>query len=127
MSVFKEHFVTINKAIIAGIINSIIGYIVIFGLIFFGVEPILSNVAGYAVGLTSSFYLNKYWVINNREKDRKQVVKFALAFGVSYSLSLIFLYSFIYVVGIDKYLAQFFAGLVYFVFFFTSNKLYVFR
>lgn len=127
MPTFKDHWVLLNKAALAGAINSLVGYAVIFALIFVGIEPIVSNVAGYSVGLVVSYFLNKYWVINNRKKDRSQIYKFILAFVISYSLSLLFLYFFIYSFGFDKYGSQFLSGGVYFLVFLIFNKMYVFR
>jgi len=117
----------LNRAAIAGLINSLVGYLLIFGLIFVGLEPLLSNVLGYAVGLVTSFFLNKYWVMGNTTKDRSQLVRFFVAFVICYGVSLVFLYGFIYQFEFDKYLSQLLSGGVYFVAFFCFNKLYVFK
>jgi len=126
-SALKNHAIFLNKALITGVINSLIGYAIIFTLIFLGMEPMSANFSGYCGGLVIAFKLNKYWVINNRAKDSAHVWRFIFAFAISYSISLMLLYIFIYIMNIDKYWAQLLSGAAYFVVFLSFNRLYVFK
>jgi putative flippase GtrA len=57
----------------SGMINTIVGFIVIFSLMALGASPILSNIAGYAVGYTLLMYvLTRLFVFGSASvKDTK--------------------------------------------------------
>lgn len=44
---------------LVGILNTIIGFGIIFGLMFTGVSPEISNLSGYSIGIVISYILNK--------------------------------------------------------------------
>lgn len=123
----KGSLLQLGKAFWTGVINTGLGYVVIFGALYLGVEPVLSNVLGFAVGLITSFFLNKYWVMQSSEKSMGEVYRFLVAFGIAYSLNLAALYVFVYPMGLNPYGSQILAGLFYFFTFFLLNKFYVFR
>lgn len=52
----------------------------------FGVNPYVSNAAGYAVGLINSFMWNKRWVFHSSGGYRRKALRFLLGFAVCYAL-----------------------------------------
>lgn len=126
-SFLRRYSALMSRALIAGIANSVIGYTVIFTLMNYAVAPILSNVLGYIVGLVASFMLNKFWVMENKERDYWQIIRFGFAFFISYFSSLCMLYVLVYLLDTNAYIAQILSGGVYFIFFLVINKLYVFK
>ena len=88
---------TIPKFLLAGVINTLVGALVMFLLYnMAGCSYWLSSAANYFVGGTVSFFLNKYFTFRNTERSWAQVARFALtvalcwliAYGVAKPLTL---------------------------------------
>ena len=96
----------------AGVINTVVGYGIIFGAMMLGASPYSSDVAGYSIGLTCSYTLNKYFVFLSKDKPGTDTVKFLIAFAIAYSLNLGALHIAL-LLGVDKYIAQIIAAVFY--------------
>lgn len=88
---------TIPKFLLTGMINTLVGALVMFLLYnLAGCSYWLSSAANYLVGGTVSFFLNKYFTFRNTERSWAQVVRFALtvalcwliAYGIAKPLTL---------------------------------------
>ena len=66
--VYKE----IKRYSITGLINTVLGYSVIFLLMFIGVNVFISNIVGYLIGLISSFYFNRNWGFEKSSENEMQ-------------------------------------------------------
>ena len=70
---------TIPKFLLTGVINTLVGALVMFLLYnLAGCSYWFSSAANYLVGGTVSFFLNKYFTFQNRERSWTQVLRFAL-------------------------------------------------
>lgn len=83
---------TIIKFIFVGIINTIVGAGVMFGLYnIFGVSYFISTVMNYVIGSIVSFLLNKYYTFSSKEFAIKEIFLFigniALCYSIAYGLS----------------------------------------
>jgi len=116
----------IGRFSLAGVINTIVGYGVIFGLQASGVSPYASNMVGYAAGLTCAFLLNRYFVFSARGRWGGHAIRFLVAFVVAYGLNLTCLHA-ILSAGGNAYLAQAVAGVAYLVPMFLMSRNWVFR
>ena len=88
---------TIPKFLLTGVINTLVGALVMCLLYnLAGCSYWLSSAANYLVGGTVSFFLNKYFTFQNRERSWAQVLRFVLtvascwliAYGVAKPLTL---------------------------------------
>ena len=88
---------TIPKFLLTGMINTLVGALVMFLLYnLAGCSYWLSSAANYLVGGTVSFFLNKYFTFRNTERSWAQVARFALtvalcwliAYGIAKPLTL---------------------------------------
>lgn len=105
--------ISLLKYLCVGIINSILGYAIIFILIYVGVIAEISNFLGYFIAIFVSFYLNKYFTFNNGVKNKLQILKFMFSMVISYILNLIVM-SFSYrIIEINVYISQILGGFVY--------------
>lgn len=105
--------ISLLKYLCVGIINSILGYAIIFILIYVGVIAEISNFLGYFIAIFVSFYLNKYFTFNNGVKNKLQILKFMFSMVISYILNLIVM-SFSYrILEINVYISQILGGFVY--------------
>jgi putative flippase GtrA len=76
------------KFIIVGVINTLVGTAIMFGLYnLAGFSYWLSSATNYVLTSVLSFFLNKYFTFQNREKSFLQVLKFALNILVCYLLA----------------------------------------
>lgn len=79
---------TAIKFIFVGIINTLVGTSVMFGLYnLANMSYWFSSAANYVVGSIVSYYLNKYFTFNNKDKSKKQVFMFIINISVCYFLS----------------------------------------
>ena len=122
--VYKE----IKRYSITGLINTVLGYSVIFLLMFIGVNVFISNIVGYLNGLISSFYFNRNWVFQKSSENemQKQLYAFIYAFIFSYTANIIMLYILINI-HMNPYAAQIVASFCYMLVFYCINKYHVFK
>jgi len=75
----------------AGMINSAVGLGTIAILTVLNVNPISSNVLGFAIGMLSSFLLAKFFVFKKRSNTKHQIKRYVAAFTIAYALNLFIL------------------------------------
>jgi len=112
---------------LVGISNTVIGLGIIYLLMFLGVHYLVANVVGYAVGLTNSFFLNKYWTFGSRGGFKREAVLFLSAALVCFFLQLVTLWMLVEQVGIHPRWSQLFAMIVYTSSNFLLNRTFTFR
>lgn len=76
------------RFIIVGIINTLIGTAIMFGMYnLLGINYWISTVSNYILVSILSYYLNKYFTFKNKEKSFIQVIKFAINILVCYTVA----------------------------------------
>jgi len=85
---------TFFRFILVGVINTLVGYGVMFGLYnLAGLHRLgdtgywISSAANYVVGSIVSFFLNKHFTFRNREKGAGVVLRFVVNISVCYLLA----------------------------------------
>lgn len=111
---------------LAGVVNTILGYAIIFGGLALGFSPYASNLVGYVAGLACSFFLNKTFVFASHNGRRRQLVRFLAAFAVAYIANLMTLHACLQAATGDV-AAQVIAGIVYLLTMFIVLRSWVFR
>ena len=77
--------ITTIKFLIVGVINTLVGTGVMFVLYnFFSVSYWISSAANYVVGSIVSYFLNKYFTFQNKEKSLKQMIRFIVDIAACY-------------------------------------------
>lgn len=79
---------TFGKFVLVGIINTLIGttaMFVAYNLLYLNYW--LSSASNYIVGSIGSYFLNKYFTFQNKEKSAKQVVMFIINITICYLLA----------------------------------------
>ena len=77
--------ITTIKFLIVGVINTLVGTGVMFVLYnFFSVSHWISSAANYVVGSIVSYFLNKYFTFQNKEKSLKQMIRFIVNIAACY-------------------------------------------
>lgn len=109
-----------------GLLNTIVGFGVIFGLMLCGVNPEISNVFGYAFGIIFSYVVNKIFTFKSKNRSKTEFIKFILAMALAYILNFIALKIAINS-GVNAYLSQIISGAIYTISGFLFSKLFVFN
>ncbi len=110
---------------LVGIVNTVLGFSIIFSLMFMGISPILSNLMGYAIGSVVSFFLNSRYTFKLIQTTKVQMLKFFTILLLSYLLNLLMLQWLLEL--INPYLSQFFSAVVYTVSSFLLAKFIIFK
>jgi len=85
---------TFFRFLIVGVINTLVGYGVMFGL--YNLAGLhtwgdlgywLSTIGNYTVGSVVSFFLNKHFTFRSREKGRQVVIRFVINIAVCMTLA----------------------------------------
>ena len=72
-----------------GLANTTLGYAVILAGLSFGLGDFISNVAGFAAGLSLGFYLNRKWTFRNQDRaDISTIGRYLIAFAAAFSVNL---------------------------------------
>lgn len=89
MNIIKKYVdITTLKFIIVGVVNTIVGTGIMFVLYnIFSVNYWISSASNYVVGSIVSYFLNKYFTFQNREKSFKQIVYFILNISACYLIA----------------------------------------
>ena len=86
----KETIFQFIKYALVGCLNTGITLFVIFVCkSLLDLNPYIANVLGYVAGLINSFFWNKTWVFKSKNGYSKEAIKFAVGFGVCYSIQLL--------------------------------------
>jgi putative flippase GtrA len=116
------------RFLVVGGLNTVWGYVLIFGFMFLlGWSPELSNVAGYSIGLVTSYLLNRRFTFRSRNPMRGEMVRFALVFLFAYTANLAALLVMVRVLEWNAYMSQVLAGTIYVASAFLLSRTFVFR
>jgi putative flippase GtrA len=115
------------KFLLVGAANTLMGLSVIWGMKeFTRASDATANVAGYAVGVTVSFLLNKRWTFGFRGERGASLLRFLIVFAVSYTVNLVTVLSLIEVSGLDSFWCQAFGVIPYSALFYLGCRWYAF-
>ncbi len=115
------------KYLIVGIINTIVGYGIIFSLMYIGISPEISNLIGYSIGICVSYVLNKIYTFQSKAHPRNEFPKFVASLLIAYGLNFLTLVFCVRVIHINAYVSQIISGVVYTLSGFLLAKYFAFR
>ena len=108
-----------------GIINTAVGFSIVFTLMYLGISPTQSNIVGYGIGAILSYWLNSRYTFKMSEKKGSHLIKFFLALGIAYLVNLLVLHYAL--LAYNPYLAQVLSAISYTGSAFIMMKVFVFR
>jgi len=120
----KQTFTQFLAYNVIGIINTIVGFSIIFALMFYGVSATSSNIIGYVIGAIFSYFLNKKYTFKSKKHNKIQAIKFFTVLLISYCLNFITLQWLL--TFTNPYLAQFISAVIYTLSSFLLAKFFVF-
>lgn len=79
---------TVLRFVMVGIVNTLVGTAIMFGLYNLAhCSYWVSSASNYILTSILSFLLNKFFTFQNKEKDARQVVRFAANIAICYLLA----------------------------------------
>ncbi len=97
---------TLGRFSIVGIVNSLLGLLVIFSAKLLGAGDVSANALGYAVGIVVSFTLNRHWTFGARGGAGDAFLRFLLTVAAAYAANLCTVLLLIEGLGVNAYAAQ---------------------
>lgn len=91
MSRWRSESVYLCRYAGSGVLNTLVGFTVIFLLMGLGVSPIIANVGGYLVGLILGFFVAKKIVFRSEGHATTESIRYLAAFLASFVLNLLVL------------------------------------
>ena len=86
--ILKFFDITTIKFVIVGVVNTLVGTGLMFVLYnVFSVNYWISSASNYVVGSIVSYFLNKYFTFQNRERSLRQIILFVLNITVCFLLA----------------------------------------
>lgn len=109
----------------SGVINTLLGFGIIFALMAGGIEPLWANITGYAAGFVIGFLLSRNFVFRRNGKFMGQGLRYLLSFTICFALNLFVLHAGLqYMAAIS---AQVLASAAYTVSMFLLARLWIYR
>lgn len=90
-----------------GVANTLLGLTIIFALMRFGgLQYIVANAVGYAVGTVVSFVLNRSWTFYHKGPVLSSAVRWVLVIAIAYAANVFIVILPHEYLGIDRYISQ---------------------
>lgn len=112
---------------LVGVLNTIFNFLTYTFLVFFHIPYLIANVIGYGVGMANSYFLNKQFVFQKRERNHKYLFKFIVVNILTVTIHSLLLYSFVTLIGLHKIYSQVFVTCITFIINYAGNKLWTFK
>jgi len=117
-----------SRYLVVGILNTAWSYVVIFGLMYLlRWSPEASNIAGYAIGLLTSYLLNRTYTFNSRAARAPEFARFVGIFAIAFCANFLALTLLLRVFDMHAAFGQLWAGVVYVGISYLLNRSLVFR
>ena len=116
------------RFLVVGVVNTAVGYGTILALQYgAGIGHLPANAAGYLVGATVSYLLNKHYTFESQRAHREAAPKFVMAVGICYLINVLVLEIAVRVLHWPGALAQAVAMVSYTLSFYFISRALVFR
>ncbi len=117
-----------SRFVVVGVVNTLLGYCVIFSCMYLvGMNPEISNISGYGVGLVISYVLHKKYTFKKVQSRRGEFIRFITVFLIAFAANFLILVILIHEVEAHEGLSQILAGIVYVAIAYLMSKFYVFK
>ena len=111
----------------SGVLNTVVGFSVIFTLMGLGASPLMANVGGYAVGFVLGFVVSKNFVFRSNGIFVDESLRYLFAFCIGFMLNLLTLGAVLFTINVGTVIAQIMAASVYTGSMYLLTRYYVFR
>ncbi len=124
---FIENFKQFIKFGIVGVANTAITIATYSLLVYLGVNFIIANITGYAIGIINSYIWNSKYVFNIDKSNYGVMVKFIGVNLIVLIINTLLLYFLVKVILWNKYYSQYVTVIIGFFINYILNKICVFK
>ena len=129
---YKGTFIQFVKFGIVGLSNTLISYLVYAFLVYLGFHYLIASIIAFLISVLNSFFWNSRYVFKKEDGAKRNIFHALIKTFVSYAftgllLQNIFLFVFIDILHISKYIAPLFSLIITVPLNFIMNKLWAFK
>lgn len=126
MSKWRAESVYLKRYAGSGAFNTLVGFSIMFAMMWAGFSPFIANIAGYAVGFVCGFILSKKIVFRSNGSFVAESMRYLIAFFIAFLLNFLVLHLLLDRFGVHAVLAQIAAAVCYTGSMYCLTRLYVF-
>lgn len=126
MSKWRAESIYLGRYIGSGTVNTVVGFAVIFAMMWAGFSPFIANIGGYAVGFVLGFVLSKKIVFRSNGSFVRESVRYLIAFLTAFLLNIVVLHIVWNSFGYHAAVAQVAGAIIYTVAMYTLTRFYAF-
>lgn len=126
MSTWRAESGYLTRYLGSGVLNTAVGFAVIFLVMWLGMPPLAANVAGYAVGFVLGFIVSKKLVFRSNGSLAGESGRYLVSFAVAFLANLGVVAAALSLTALDPYAAQFIGAGVYTACMYLLSRLFVF-
>lgn len=110
---WENKFGYISRYLTSGVLNTVVGFAVIFFLMMLGISPVTSNIVGYMVGIMLGFTLSRGFVFKSNGSIIGEGWRYIVCFAISFVINLFVLIYALESLHLSKEISQIFAAATY--------------
>lgn len=118
--------VYITRHMGSGVINTIVGFIIILSAMAVGISPMISNVLGYSVGFALGFMLSRKFVFRSDGHFVSESLRYLIAFIVAFLFNLLVLHLSLTYLNLHAVTSQIIAAASYTLLMYLLMRLFIF-
>lgn len=122
-----REFIYILRYGSSGVVNTVVGFIVIFSALAVGFSPITSNVLGYGVGFFLGFVFSKKFVFRTNGHFVAESIRYLIVFLISFIFNLFILRFSLNYLNLNVMISQGLASTGFTVLMYLFTRIYVFN
>lgn len=126
MSRWRTESAYVGRYVGTGAFNTLVGFGIIFGLMWLGASPLVANVAGYGCGFLLGFVLSRKLVFRSAGRLQGEATRYVAVFLAAFLLNLAVLQLSLGWLGFPPVLAQLAGAGTFTLAMYAMTRLYVF-
>ncbi|MCL2424810.1 MAG: GtrA family protein [Oscillospiraceae bacterium] len=113
---------------VVGVSNTLVHFVIYYGLVFLGVHYLVSNTLGFAISVLNAYYWNNKYVFKTEKGNTiRKLAKVYASYGFTFLLSTGLLFLIVDVIGISYMIAPLITMIITIPTNFILNKFWAFR
>jgi putative flippase GtrA len=113
--------------IIAGVLTTIVNFIVYYAMLFIGIDYKISNTAAFIVSVIFAFIINKKYVFLSEKSYFKEFIKFSVGRLFTYALDIGAMIILIEMFSVSEYMAKLWTNILVIIANYIISKFWTFK
>lgn len=113
--------------LIAGILTTLVNFLMYYILIYFNIEYKTANTAAFLISVIFAFFINKNYVFSSSKDSVREFIKFFTGRIFTYALDIGTMMFLVELFGVGKYSSKIWANVVVMISNYILSKFWIFR